>query len=353
MYLDCHVHCRDEKWAYKETIAHALDVARDSLVDGIFDMPNVPEPIISRDRVLERLGIAEKCNSPVAYYTYVGVTANPDQIKEAVKCYDDFFPINREKEGVIGLKMFAGKSVGDLSVVKPDEQRLVYKTLSKLDYRGVLAVHCEKESDMKPELWNPEDAFSHCLARPLIAEENSIKDQIGYFYEENYKGHLHILHITSSRGVEIVDRAKKEGRRISCGVTPHHLLLSEEVMRSENGILYKVNPPLRAESTRAGLFLDFRDGKIDILESDHAPHTLDEKLDKENPMSGIVNLASWLDFVELLKARGVSQQTIDNTAFNKINKIFRIHLQKTQRPVKKRIYEYVFDPYIQLTGKIK
>ena len=146
MYIDCHVHCRDEEQAKKETIEHALSVAKDSNLSAIFDMPNVARPVTTRKRVLERFELAKSVHSIIFYGVYIGLTSNPEQIKEAVETYREFFPKKDSGMGVIGLKMFAGKSVGDLAIVEPEQQREVYAQLGKLRYRGVLAVHCEKES---------------------------------------------------------------------------------------------------------------------------------------------------------------------------------------------------------------
>ena len=145
MYIDAHVHCRDEEQSDKETIAHALEVAKRAGVDAIFDMPNTERPVTDRRRVDERLALADAAKSSVFYGLYVGLTPNPEQVRDAVRIHSEYFP------RVVGLKMYAGKSAGDLEIIKKEEQDEVYRALS--DYRGVLAVHCEKESFMKPKIW--------------------------------------------------------------------------------------------------------------------------------------------------------------------------------------------------------
>lgn len=96
---------------------------------------------------------------PVFYGLYCGVSKDPEQIREAVAC-------TREFDQVVGLKLFAGKSTGDLSIPDTGAQALVFKTLAEEKYEGVLAIHCEKEADFIPELWDPNDPISHCKARP-------------------------------------------------------------------------------------------------------------------------------------------------------------------------------------------
>ena len=100
MFIDPHVHCRDGKQAYKETVAHALAIAERAGMTAIFDMPNTSPPIDSRNAAVERIALAEKADSPVFYGIYLGITADPAQIREAVAAYN-------ELKNVIGFKMFA------------------------------------------------------------------------------------------------------------------------------------------------------------------------------------------------------------------------------------------------------
>ncbi len=350
MYIDCHVHLRDDGWKHKETIEHGLNVAEDSLLDAVFDMPNTEPPVTTRSRVLERFELARSANSPVFYGAYIGLTEDKEQIKEAVETWREFFPRYNKRAAVVGLKMFAGRSVGSLSVISPFSQLEVYSQLSKMNYQGVLVVHCEKESEMHPELFDPSKPITHCYARPEKSEVESVKDPIKFAISTGYSGHLHIPHVSVPESVELIRDA--EGKlRISCGATPHHLLLDNRVMEEGDGILYKVNPPLRNPDSVKKLFDYLIKGYIDVLESDHAPHTLEEKTkgDKiKGYLSGIPNLASWPDFVNLLIARGVTQEMIDRMAFENVNKIFGLQIQRTKRDIKSHIGEYVFDPYENL-----
>ena len=352
MYIDSHVHCRDGNERDKETIEHALKVAEDSGLSAIFDMPNTNPPITTRKQVEERLREARKHIDKVFYGLFIGVTSEPEQIREAVETWREFSPKPGEMDGVVGLKMFAGKSVGDLSVVDENKQRLVYRELRKLDYSGVLVVHCEKESLMKPELWNPANPRTHSEARPECSEVQSVADQITFAVIGDYEGHLHIAHVSTSESVDIINEYKNNGMRISCGVTPHHLLLSQS-----DDILLKVNPPLRSEETRKELFEYFLRGEIDTLESDHAPHTYAQKtgkvLDKDGKpmyMSGIPNLATWPDVLSLLRARGATEELIENVFYKNPSRIFGVDRRENWRKIErgKHVRDYAFDAYADL-----
>src|SRR3989344_2815127 len=173
MYIDTHVHLRDFDQVYKgETVRHGLEVAYDSGVDAVFDMPNTEPPIMTRDIVEARLKLAKDADVDVFYGIHMGLTANPEQIKRAVQIYRFFFP------QVVGMKLYAGHSTGYLGVITVDDQRTVYRTLASEGYDGVLFVRCEKESAMNSTIWTPSHPRSHCMARPEQAEVESVTDQI-------------------------------------------------------------------------------------------------------------------------------------------------------------------------------
>ncbi len=348
MHIDPHVHLRD--WGNKaESIDHGLMVAESQGIGAVFDMPNVnhPEtkqPIISTKEVADRLTLAFRANSPVFYGLYVGLTADRAQIQEAVEIYNHF-------PNVIGLKLFACESVGDLKVDKEDEQDLVYRTLSEERFDGVLAVHCEKESLMKPEFWNPKRPKSHSEARPSFTESFSVNDQIQKATNNNFPGHLHIAHISVPYSVELVKEAKKDNKiRISCGATPQHILLDTEAYKLRRSIKYKVNPPLRGPK-QAEKMLDYLlHGDVDYLESDHAPHTLKDKIKKH--MSGLPNLPYFQLILSLLRERGFTDERIDEITNTKIQEIFGLNLPEKKLNIGGDYSkDYCFNPYTHLIKK--
>lgn len=308
--VDPHVHCRDGVQHRKDTIARVSHFAARSGVGAIFDMPNTDPPIISRNQVEDRLELArETCAPGVSYGLHVGVTSDPYQIREAVDCYNDLSLRADGRVGVVGLKMFAGRSVGDLNVVREEDQRRVYDTLADCGYVGVMVVHCEKESLMRPYLWDPGNPISHSLARPPEAELESVRDQVGFFYNSNFKGRLHIAHISVPEAVDYICNVRNnevKSMSISCGATPHHLFLSSEMMNNDGvrsgsgGLMWKMNPPLRSESLRRGLFQKLREGEIDCIETDHANHELYDKMNSPF-MSGIPGISNWPSVVSRLE----------------------------------------------------
>ena len=318
MRIDPHVHFRDEEQSYKETIAHGLKTAKEQSVDIVFDMPNTFRPVINEKRVNERLALVPK-EDESKYYTYIGATTDEAQLRNAAE-------LVKSNERVCAIKMFAGKSIGNLEIIEEEMQRKVYQTLSNANYEGVLAVHCEKESLMKGN-FDYNEPFTHCLVRPEQAEIESVKDQIKFATETKFKGNLHICHASCKETVEVVNEAKQKGLiRITCGVTPHHLLWDCEKMKEPLGLLYKMNPPLRPEYDVMGLRESLKQGKIDWIETDHAPHSLGEKL-HAGYLSGYPSLYLYKDLIEkTLPLWGIDAKQIENLTFNNIKNTFKLNL---------------------------
>lgn len=314
--IDPHVHFRDGNQNYKETIEHGFSVANEEGVKYVFDMPNLSKPILREKDVVARLNIVPD-NQKENYFLYVGATADKEQIKEAIN-------LVQSKREVIGIKMFAGQSTGNLAIINEEEQKKVYQTLAENNYLGVIAVHCEKESHMK-DVFDPRDSYTHALSRPKIAEIESIKDQILFAKETNFKGTLHICHISCKESVDLVDEARKE-IKITCGATPHHLMWDDERLKGPSGVIYKMNPPLRNKEDVLALQESLKQDKINWIESDHAPHAIGEKLHRGHP-SGYPSLYLYKKCVEgLLPSLGLTEEKINKLTFDNIISTFELDI---------------------------
>src|SRR4030043_17570 len=311
--IDPHVHCRDGNWAYKDTIAHVFELANAQGVKVIFDMPNNDPPIISEEGFIKRMKLVSS-SQVKNYFLWLGLTADEKQLRGAV---DDFL----NHDNIIGFKLYAGKSVGDLAVIDQEEQIKIYSILTALEYTGVIAVHCEKERFLRPDLFNPRKAATHSLARPKEAEVASIQDQINFVKKTGFQGTLHIVHVSCPESVELVDSARKE-IKITCGVTPHHILWNKDMMNGTEGLIHKTNPPLRDKEDVDGLREQLKTGKIDWIETDHAPHAIGEKLFPPY-LSGFPSLYLYKDFVEnFLPSIGLSGEEIRKLTHDNICQTF-------------------------------
>ena len=316
MRIDTHVHFRDGVQSYKETIAHGLSLAKQQGVEYVFDMPNTSPPILRRADVEKRLTLVSESERN-RYFLYIGASTNEEQLMEAISLVE-------EKKRVIGIKMFAGKSTGDLQILKEEDQQKVYSILAKNNYKGVISVHCEKEALMQ-NTFNFKEPISHCLIRPKEAEIESIRDQIKFAIEANFKGTLNICHTSCAESVELINQAKSK-LNLTCEITPHHAMWNFEKMNEPNGLLYKMNPPLRSQNDVSALVNCLKEGKIDFIGTDHAPHSIGEKLHTDY-LSGYPSLYLYKEFVEtFLPSIGVSEKRIEEMTFSNIVKVFKLNL---------------------------
>jgi dihydroorotase len=349
MYIDSHVHLRDFEQSEKETVKHGLEVARDSGVDAVFDMPNTNPPIMTKELVKQRLKLAEDANVPEVFYgLHMGLTVDSEQIKEAVGVYRDY-------ENVIGMKLYAGHSVGNLGVIRSEDQQRVYETLTGEGYDGALFVHCEKESEMDHGSWNHVNPFSHCLARPEKSEIESVRDQITLAKKYSFLGKLHVAHISSPGAVNLVVKAKEEGLDISSGICPHHFIYDYKKMEEDDGVLWKMNPPLRSPDSREKMLNYLREGKIDWIETDHAPHTLKDKTQGDNNRgfaSGIPGLPWWNFFEEFLRQNNFSEGLIEKIVFSNVVERFSLDIGRSKRRIVDRRGDYPFNPYLSLEREL-
>jgi dihydroorotase len=351
--IDPHVHLRDWNQAARETLAHGLEVAFRAGLDGVFEMPNTDPPLTSREAILRRIDDADTAARSIGigifHGLYAGITAVPRQIEEAVRAWEELFP------RVVGLKMFAAQSTGNMGIGGIDEQALVYRTLAALGYKGVLAVHCEKEALMRTEVWDPAQPASHARARPPAAEVASVDDQMRLAAAASFRGTLHVCHISTPWAVDLLKSAHTgsggpaPGLRVTCGLTPHHALLDASMMEEEDGLLLKVNPPLRPKPLPSLMLRRLLDGGIDWIETDHAPHGRRDKTD--GFASGVPGLPFYPRFVRMLRESGAPEERVVELTHGSICRRFGITIARSGRPAEENLAgEYEFDPFARVTS---
>ena len=321
--IDPHVHLRDWNQKDKETVIHGLSVAAEAGFTDVFDMPNTSPACTDRDTILSRLALggdaAEKTG--VSYHLYGGITNDPEQVREIVSLHSELFPL------LVGLKLFAGHSTGNMGIIGVENQKKVFRILAEEHYRGVLAVHAEKEELMKPGLYDPSDFRTHSLARPAEAETESVRDLVSLALETGFEGTLHICHVSSAATIELVEESRKD-LRITMGATPHHALLCQGDAAVRERYL-KMNPPLRSGHDREAVFSALMDGTIDWAESDHAPHTL---ADKEKGASGIPGLPGMLLLLAAMREKGASEERLKAVFGGNAAAAFGIGMQPVELP---------------------
>lgn len=319
--IDPHVHLRDWNQADKETLVHGFQVALSVGIHGLFEMPNTDPPLTSKERIVQRLkdgdAALEALGGGLFHGVYGGVTQKREQLEEMVSLWKELFP------RVVGLKYFAGHSTGDMGVIGEHVQSKLFKDLVELGFTGVLAIHCEEESLLRSDRWNPTVPESHSQARPEVAELVSVSNQLAMASEVGFQGVIHICHVSTPKVIHLIERWREQNPpfTITTGVTPHHLLLSDTLQRGTTGNELKMNPPLRSEESRAELMELFLAGRIDWIESDHAPHTLE---DKRRGASGIPGIPGYRLLVEYLRGLGISPHELTLRTEKRVVEVFQL-----------------------------
>jgi len=261
--IDCHVHFRSPGFEYKEDFFTGSIAALHGGITTIMDMPNTM-PVTSTVKALEqKRKIAEK-NCMTDFSIYMAATEkNLQEIKKA--------------KGLKGVKLFYGSTTGNILMNKKEKVEELFKIAKKKNI--IVIVHAEDEQEIqknsarfrtrtKPEI--------HAKIRSEKAEAKAIEEVLAI--QRTIGNRVHIAHISSRKGLEIVSNAKKRinGSKISCEVTPHHLFLDSSYYK-KLGNLIKCNPSIKSTEHRRALFRGLKNRAIDIVATDHAPHSLEEK----------------------------------------------------------------------------
>ena len=165
-------------------------------------------------------------------------------------------------------------------------------------FNGVIAQHAQEPSLTQAAQMNEGIVSSKLGLKgwPAVAEEAIIARDV--LLADHVKSRLHICHVTTAGGVEIIRWAKARGINVSAEVTPHHLLLTDEMAQSYNPV-FKVNPPLRTQTDVMALREGLADGTIDIVATDHAPHpTEDKECEWEHAAFGMIGLETAFSIVQ-------------------------------------------------------
>jgi dihydroorotase len=243
--LDLHVHFREPGMTRKEDFSTGTRAAACGGISCVLDMPNNDPPTTTPARVGEKIEAAEG-KAFVDFGLYAGLTETSD--------------VGALAETATGLKAYLAISTGGLAV---DLDKLMELGGELSVAKKFLSVHCEDPERLVDI--NEKRLEDHLSSRPDGAEVGGIE------MAKRLAGvpRVHVAHVSSEKGL-----AALAGSGFTSEVTPHHLMLN---VNCGLGSLAKVNPPVRTKHDQNALWSAFAEGSIDIVASDHAPHTLDEK----------------------------------------------------------------------------
>ena len=300
--IDAHVHLREPGDEEEETIASGCAAAVAGGFTGIVCMPNTKPPLDNEGQITFILREAQQVNLCNVYPTGA-ITKGREghELAEIGSMLD---------HGAIAFTD-DGKGVADASVMRKAMQ---YASM----FDAMLMQHCEEPS-LSGGAMNA-GLVSLTLGLPGITSESEemmiVRDLL---LNRSVGARYHVQHISTAGAVQLVRQAKKDGQRVTAEATPHHLLLTEECCRTFDSN-YKMSPPLRTDADVKAVIQGVKDGTIDCLATDHAPHLAEEK-ELEFPYApcGIIGMESalalyikaliepghigWMKLVQLMSTR--------------------------------------------------
>jgi dihydroorotase len=261
--IDAHVHLRDEGKSYKEDFYSGTAAAAAGGITTVLDMPNNVPVTMSVETLRNRMKTAEK-----KILVNVGFFSEfPKELRETKEIL---------AEGASAFKLFLADQVGGVNISDDEALEAAFRQVSK--FKVPVAVHAEDRSLLKEAeesrrtFSNDIDAFLkvHSEAAEFRAVERVLA------VSRQTSAHIHFCHVSTAAGLKAITEAKKSKMVITCEVTPHHLFLSVDDLK-RCGTLALTVPPIREKHQAEALWNGVSRGEIDILVSDHAPHTLEEK----------------------------------------------------------------------------
>ena len=257
-FCDVHVHFREPGFSYKETIASGSMAAAHGGYTAVCTMPNLNPVPDSKDNLKQQLDIIER-DAVIDVYPYGAITKGEKgaALSDMEDIANDVIAFSDDGRGVQTEEMMRAAM-------------LKAKSLGKM-----IVAHCEVNDLLNGGyIHDGEYAKSHghagiCSASEYeqIARDIRLARETGCAY--------HVCHISTKESVELVRKAKADGVDITCETAPHYLVLDDSDLQEDGK--WKMNPPLRGKEDRLALIEGIKDGTIDMIATDHAPHSAEEK----------------------------------------------------------------------------
>lgn len=273
--IDDQVHFREPGLTHKAEIATESRAAVAGGVTTFMEMPNVKPATLTQALLQEKYDIAAR-TSPANYSFYMGVSNdNIDQV------------LRTNSRDVCGIKVFMGSSTGGMLVDQP-------KTLDALFANApcLIATHCEDEPTVTANTKKAIAEFGEEIPpymHPIIRDTEACYKSSSMAMElaKKHNTRLHILHITSAEEVALFSTEPLETKRITAEACVHHLTYSDADYATL-GNLIKCNPAIKTQADQDAVWAGLLNGNIDVIATDHAPHTWEEKQNKyANSPSGL------------------------------------------------------------------
>jgi dihydroorotase len=262
--IDDQVHFREPGLTHKGTIFTESRAAVAGGTTSFMEMPNVSPPSVSQALLSEKYEIGAR-NSLANYSFYMGATN--DNLEEVLKT---------DNKNVCGIKVFMGSSTGNMLV---DNEQTLENLFSKCPM--LIATHCEDEATVRrnTELYKNSGKAIDATFHPIIRNHEAclISSSMAVALAKKHNTRLHILHISTADEIALFDNITPlSKKRITAEVCVHHLYFNEKQYLTL-GNKIKCNPAIKSAKDQKALFAALLDNHFDVIATDHAPHTFDEK----------------------------------------------------------------------------
>ena len=263
--IDDQVHFREPGLTHKATIYTESKAGVAGGVTSFMEMPNTVPPAFTQKLLEDKYTIASR-HALANYSFFMG--ASNDNLEEVLKT---------DSTKICGLKIFMGSSTGNLLV---DDPKILENFFSK--FPSLIATHCEDEPTIKKNLEEFRETYGDDMSvkyHPLIRSEEAcyLSSSFAVALAKRNGTRLHILHISTARELALFDNSiPLAQKRITAEACIHHLWFSDEDYE-RLGMLIKWNPAIKTKNDRQEIFNALLDGRIDVIATDHAPHTWEEK----------------------------------------------------------------------------
>lgn len=271
-FCDVHVHFREPGISYKETIATGSKAAAHGGYTSVCTMPNVSPVPDSAAHLKEQTDIIDR-NAKIAVYPYGTITIG--EAGNALSAMDE-----------LASKVIAFSDDG--RGVQSEE--MMRRAMLKAKQLGkIIAAHCEVNSLLHGGYIHDGAYAKNHGHRGISSESEYAEIERDLRLAETTGCAFHVCHISAKESVSLIREAKADGIDVTCETAPHYLLLDENNLEEDGR--FKMNPPLRSKEDRAALLAGLKDGTIDMIATDHAPHSKEEKsLGLEKSPFGITGL---------------------------------------------------------------
>jgi dihydroorotase len=263
--IDDQVHFREPGLTHKATIFTESRAAVAGGITSFMEMPNTVPNALTQELLQDKYDIAAK--SSIANYSFF-MGASNDNIEEVLKT---------NPKDVCGVKVFMGSSTGNMLVDAPDTLNKIFSEVPML-----IATHCEDEATVRKNMEIYREKYGEEVPikyHPEIRSEEAcyLSSSLAVNLAKKHGARLHVLHISTAKELELFENTTPlSEKRITAEACVHHLWFSKEDY-DKKGTLIKWNPAVKNTTDRDAIWQAVLDNKIDVIATDHAPHTMEEK----------------------------------------------------------------------------